>query len=137
MEQNAAARVLSASARSPFPFKSATIFAPTGYPEMTLVKKAYPVRPPVLNSRLVNGDATFEILLVKLSADNIAVMKKYGKSAGKTVVAHRFIPHNTADEYRLSAQRIIAKPSSPQKMTGSDIFLKVLENLYTLNSIMT
>ena len=76
VEQSALALTLSLSEISPFSFKSQTIFAPTGYPDKRLIKKAYPTAPLTLNTFLVMGEKRFEILLVMDSELKMEVMKK-------------------------------------------------------------
>jgi hypothetical protein len=59
-----------------FSLKSLTIFAPTGYPHKTLIKKAYPTCPPTPKSFVVIGESSLEILLVTDNAESMAVIKK-------------------------------------------------------------
>ena len=76
VEQSALALTLSLSEITPFSFRSQTIFAPTGYPDKRLIKKAYPIAPLTLKSFLVRGEKRLEILLVMESELKIEVMKK-------------------------------------------------------------
>ena len=67
-----------------------------GYPEIRLIKNKYPETPPHLKSFLVKGESFLESLPVSDNDDSIAVIKKYGKSAGKTHETQSFSPLFTA-----------------------------------------
>jgi hypothetical protein len=66
---------------------------------------------------------------VTLSEHSIAVIKKYGKSAGRTQVAQRDTPLSVAVEYLLSTARSTDKTSKNAKNINSkscDNFLIII-----------
>ena len=82
----------------PFNFKSATSFAPIGYPETRLIRYEYPTAPLVLNNLLVMGEILFASVDVGVKEDNTDVIKKYGNKEGTTMPAQRVIPDKTVLE---------------------------------------
>ena len=109
VEQSALALTLSLSEITPFSFRSETIFAPTGYPDKRLIKKAYPTAPLTLKTFFVMGETTFEILLVIDSELKMEVIKKYGNKLGTTKASQSLIPSMVRTEKSLLNAKIIEK----------------------------
>ena len=72
--------------------KSDVNFAPTGYPEIILVKNTYEEIAGVLKRNLQGFENTFEILSIVPSDDKILEKIINGKMLGNTLKAHAVIP---------------------------------------------
>ena len=88
------ASILSPSSfvQSPFSLKWHTIFAPTGYPLIIPIKKAYAPSPGTLKIGLINLFRYFPSIGIKLVLFRSSVATKNGKRVGTTEFAHRKRP---------------------------------------------
>lgn len=136
-EQRTAALTLSLSETRSLFLKSETIFAPTGYPEIRLIIKAYPHAPFTLNILLVMGDKNRDILPVIRKFDRIPVITRYGKSDGRTHVAQRHIPSKDVFAIVLSSEIINAVISNIARTKNSFVHDKKLFFLSIIHFIKT
>ena len=76
----------------PSKYSSEVSFAPTGYPEMMLIRYMYPASPPTPYNFFVMGESNLPIVDTILVLVSILVKIKNGSRDGKTLVAQRVSP---------------------------------------------